>query len=279
MVSSMPTQPPPIIVVGLLPGERRALLGLLDALDPDGWSQRTTAGDWTVKDVAAHLIADDLGRLSSQRDGHREPWDAESEPLKAYIDRRNADWVAATHRLSAPVVRSLLELGGEQTQQLFESLDPFELGAPVAWASPDPAPVWLDVARELTERWHHQQQIREAIGAPLLTDQAFMAPVLATFAFALVSPYRGVDAPAGTAVQLTVHGPSGGEWCVVRSEDSWGLRVGPAATPVASVSMDEETAWRMYVRALHRDEVERRSRIAGDERLGARMLHAFALVA
>lgn len=275
----MPTQPPPIIVVGLLPGERRALLDLLGALDPDGWARKTMAGDWTVKDVAAHLIADDLSRLSSQRDGHREPWDAESEPLKAYIDRRNADWVAATRRLSAPVVRALLELGGEETQQLFESLDPFQLGPPVSWASPEPAPVWLDIARELTERWHHQQQIREAIGAPLLNDQAFMAPVLATFAFALVPPYRGVDAPAGTAVQLTVQGPSGGEWCVVRAEGGWRLRVGHAATPAASVSMDEETAWRMYVRALQRDEVERRSRIAGDERLGARLLDAVALVA
>ncbi len=150
---------------------------------------------------------------------------------------------------------------------------------PVAWASPDPAPVWLDVARELTERWHHQQQIREAIGAPLLTDRAYLAPVLATFAFALVPPYRGVDAPAGTAVQLTVDGPSGGEWCIVRAESGWGLRVGPAATPVASVSMDEQTAWRMYVRALQRGEVERRCRIAGDQRLAARMLDAFALVA
>lgn len=275
----MPSQPPPIIVVDLLPGERRALLDLLQALDPDGWSRRTMAGDWTVKDIAAHLIADDLGRLSSQRDGHREPWDPQRELLKIYIDRRNADWVAATRRLSPPVVRSLLELGGEQTQQLFESLDLFELGAPVSWASPHPAPVWLDIARELTERWHHQQQIREAIRAPLLTDEALTAPVLATFAFALVPPYRGVEAPTGTAVQLTVHGPSGGEWCVVRTAGGWELRVGRARTPAASVSMDEQTAWRMYVRALPREEVERRSRIAGDGALAARMLDAFALVA
>ena len=29
---------------------------------------------------------------------------------------------------------------------------------------------WFDVAREFTERWHHQQQIRLAIGGPADAD-------------------------------------------------------------------------------------------------------------
>lgn len=270
--------PEPVLVLGLFPAERRALLGLLESLTPADWFRPTIAGEWTVKDVAAHLVADDLGRLSSHRDGHGDPWAPADEPLRAYIDRRNAEWVAATRRLSPRVVRSLLEFGGQETERLFESVDPFALGSPVGWAGPEPAPRWLDLARELTERWHHQQQIREAVGAPPLNDPTFLRPVLATFARALVPPYRDLATPVSTTVQLVVEGRSGGDWAVVRESNGWGLRVGRAASPNASVTMDEETAWRMYVRALTRAAVRGRSTVTGDPELTSRLFDAFALV-
>jgi uncharacterized protein (TIGR03083 family) len=270
--------PDPVLVLGLFPAERRALLDLLESLPPDGWSRPTSAGDWTVKDVAAHLVADDLGRVSSDRDGHRRPWVPADGPLKEFIDRRNAEWVAAMRRLSPRVVQTLLEFGGRETQRLFESINPLGLGRPVAWAGPEPAPNWLDLAREFTERWHHQQQIREAVGAPMLTDATFLRPVLATFAFALVAPYRDEEAPAGTTVQLSVNGQSGGDWTLVREAAGWRLCLGRADSPTALVAMDEGTAWRMYVRALPVAEVEARSTFSGDRRLGRPMLDAFALV-
>jgi uncharacterized protein (TIGR03083 family) len=270
--------PEPILVVDLFPAERRGLLGLLASLRLDEWSKPTAAGDWTVKDIAAHLVADDLGRVSSGRDDHSERWVAANEPLKAFIDRRNAEWVTATRRLSPRVVLSLLELGGQETQGLFESMDPFALGSPVDWAGPQPAPNWLDLARELTERWHHQQQIREAVGAPLLDDEVFLRPVLATFAFALVPPFRDVDAAVGTTVHLSVEGKSGGDWTLARDGSGWNLRIGRTDSPDSSVAMDEDTAWRMYVRAYRREEAEARSTITGDARLAGHIFDAFALV-
>jgi uncharacterized protein (TIGR03083 family) len=270
--------PEPILVLDLFPAERAALLALLESLSADDWRRPTSAGAWTVKDVAAHLVADDLGRVSSQRDGHRESWVEEVEPLKTYIDRRNAEWVTAMRRLSPQIIRSLLAFSAGETQQLFEAVDPFALGSPVSWAGPEPAPHWLDLAREFTERWHHQQQIRDAVGADLLIEPAFLRPVLATFAFALVPPFRGVEAPPGTTVQFSVEGPSGGEWAVVREVAGWSLRVGRADSPTASVEMDEDAAWRMYVRNLRRTDVARRSRITGDARLATSFFDAFALV-
>jgi uncharacterized protein (TIGR03083 family) len=270
--------PDPILVLGLFPGERSALLALLESLPRDDWSRPTIAGDWTVKDVAAHLVADDLGRLSNHRDGHHQPWIPADEPLKVYIDRRNAEWVTASRRLSPRVVRSLLEFGGQETQRLFESLDPFAIGSPVSWVGPEPAPNWLDLAREFTERWHHQQQIRQAVGAPLLDDPAFLGPVLATFAFALAPPYREVEAVPGTTVLLSVEGRSGGHWTLVREGTGWSLHVGRADSPHGSVAMSEDTAWRMYVRALTRAEVEARSTFTGDRRLADHIIDAFALV-
>jgi uncharacterized protein (TIGR03083 family) len=270
--------PEPILVLDLFPAEREALLALLEALAPDDWRRRTIAGDWTVKDIAAHLVADDLGRVSSQRDGHLEHEVPADEPLKAYIDRRNAEWVSAMRRLSPRVVRSLLWFSGQETQQLFTTIDPFAMGWSVGWVGPDPAPNWLDMAREFTERWHHQQQIREAVGAPLLNDPTFLRPVLATFAFALVPVFRDLDTPFGTTVQLTVDGSSGGHWTVTRDAAGWALRVGRTDAPNASVSMDEDTAWRMYVRALSQTDVRDRSTLEGDVRLAVRILDAFALV-
>ena len=270
--------PEPVLVLDLFPAERTALLGLLASLQPDDWLRPTIAGEWTVKDVAAHVVADDLGRVSRDRDGHLQRWVPEDGPLKAYIDRRNGDWVATMRRLSPRVIRSLLEFGGDETQRLFESMDPSVLGSPVSWVGPEPAPNWLDIAREFTERWHHQQQIREAVGAPILDDPMFLGPVLATFAFALVPPFRDVEAPTGTTVQLAIEGRSGGDWTLVREGPGWSLRVGRADSPSGTVAMSEDTAWRMFVRALTRPEVEARSTINGDRRLASPIFDAFALV-
>jgi uncharacterized protein (TIGR03083 family) len=266
------------MVVDLFPVERRALRDLLDTLAPEDWARPTIAGDWTVKDVAAHLIADDLGRLSGQRDGHDEPRPARPETLKKRVDRRNHDWVVATRRLSPRVIRSLLEWSGDQTQRFFETLDPFAAGIPVSWAGPGPSPVWLDLARELTERWHHQGQIRDAVGAAILDDPALLRPILETFAFALPETLRDVEPIAGRAALLHVNGQSGGDWTVEADGDRWNLRIGRPERPAAAVTLDEDTAWRMYVRALARDALHRRARIEGDSALASHLLGAFALV-
>src|SRR6266852_4119801 len=74
----------------------------------------------------------------------------------------NDDWVRAARRLSPHVMRDLLAAAGPLLFAYFASLDLAATGGPVSWAGPAPAPVWLDVAREYTERWHHQQHIRDA---------------------------------------------------------------------------------------------------------------------
>ena len=270
--------PEPVLVVDLFPAERAALLVLLRGMDPDDWMRPARVGEWTVKDISAHLVADDLGRVSRQRDGFTEPRDPAAGSLAAFIDRRNAEWVVAMRRLSPAILVSLLAFGGRETQTMFEEADLFALDGAVSWAGPEPAPVWLDLARELTERWHHQQQIRDALGLPSLDDPRLLRPVLATFAFALPRALRDSDAATGTVVEITVEGESGGVWSVERETAGWVLRLGSVADPVASVRMGEDTAWRMYVRALPADDVEQRSRLDGDRDLAETLLAAFALV-
>jgi uncharacterized protein (TIGR03083 family) len=270
--------PDPILTTALFPVEREQLLALLASLEADEWSRPTIADGWTVKDIAAHLVADDLGRLSAQRDAYVESAVLKAGPIDAYIDERNERWVSAMRRLSPRVLQSLLRLGGDETQRLLESLDPFAIGTAVAWVGPGPAPVWLDIAREFTERWHHQQQIRQALHAPLLTDVDMLRSVLQTFAFALVPAVQDVDADVGSTIGLEVRGNAGGTWTLVREADGWRLQVGRAASSLAYVTMDADAAWRMYVRAIPRPELERRSTVSGDERVAAALLDAFALV-
>lgn len=73
------------------------------------------------------------------------------------VNRLNQEWVVAARRMSPRLLRELLALIGPQVESYFSSLDVEAIGSPVSWAGPDPAPVWFDIAREFTERRHHQQ--------------------------------------------------------------------------------------------------------------------------
>jgi uncharacterized protein (TIGR03083 family) len=271
--------PDPVIVIDLFSEERSALLDLLGTLSLQTWHAETRCEGWSVKDVAAHLLADDLGRLSRQRDGHRATAPRAGEDLLSFINRVNAEWVEAMRRLSPVVVIELLRWSGEQTADFFARLDPFQMGGPVTWAGPDPAPVWLDLAREYTERWHHQMHIREAVEAAGLFHPRLFAPVLATFVRALPHTYRDVDANEGTTVQVEITGESGGSWTLVREGAQWALHAGAATHPAAQVTLDQDVAWRLFTKGVSRQGTEAAVRIDGDQALGAVLLDAVAIIA
>jgi uncharacterized protein (TIGR03083 family) len=276
----------------LLPEERATLLGLLTALDEATWEHPTSCPGWSVRDVALHLLADDLGILSRQRDGYRPQMPEADETLGVFLARINDAWVQATRRLSSRVVVDLLRWSGEQTYAHWVGLDLRALGGPVSWAGPDRAPRWLDVAREYTERWTHQQQIREAVGAPLMDEARWIGPVLATFARALPRTFRTVDAPAGTAVTLTMDGAGGGAWTVVRAasgevttsgEYAWELFAGrpeaPDPSPAAEAQMSADTAWRLFTKGLSPEAAVQRAALSGDRVLARRLLATVAIIA
>src|SRR3954449_1326408 len=156
---------PPVETLYLLSGERAALLALLRELTPEEWEAPKICPGWIVKDIAGHLLGDDLGMLSRGRDAYDNPDFAVGldistlSDLIVAIDRQNALWVEAMRRLSPRVVTELLATTGPPTEAYFASLDPTAIGGPIDWAGPEPAQLWLHVAREYTERWVHQQHI------------------------------------------------------------------------------------------------------------------------
>jgi hypothetical protein len=92
---------------------------------------------------------------------------------------------------------------------------------------------WFDVARELTEHWHHQQQIRLAAGRPLLFERRWSLPVLETFLRAAPVAYRDVAAPPGTAVAVAFGPPTDVAYGLVATgAGAWALSAGePGGRP------------------------------------------------
>ena len=274
-------RPDPIIVTHLFPEVQASLLELLTGLTAEDWNKPTACPRWSVKDIAGHLLGGQLGILSRKRDGYAysggpiRDWDE----LVALINNLNDIWVKAASRLSPIVLCDLLRLSGEQICAYFNSLDPYAIGDPVNWAGPERAPVWLDLAREYTEWWHHQQQIRDAVRRPGLKERRFFAPVLDAFVRALPHTYRSVDAKDGALVALTISGDSGGRWLLRRETGEWRLYVGDAQHCDAEIIIDQETAWRLFCKGATKDEALAVATLTGDQVLASKALEMISVIA
>jgi uncharacterized protein (TIGR03083 family) len=270
----------PVFAVDLFPDMQTALLDLLRSLSDAEWDLPTVCPGWSVKDIAQHLLGDQVGLLSGRRDGYFTPADVSTwDKLVVFINLRNDEWVRATRRLSPRLICDLLEWSGGALQTYFESLDPFAAGGAVSWAGAGPAPIWLEIAREYTEYWVHQQHIRDAVHKPGLKEPRFFAPVLAAFVRALPVTYTGVEAAEGTLVKLVIPGDAGGEWHLVREGGRWALYVQTDLKPACVVTLDAETAWRSFTKGISRDEAAARAQISGDQVLGSHLLNTVSIIA
>jgi uncharacterized protein (TIGR03083 family) len=274
----------PISVIDLFPQERRQLLALFSSLSAEDWARPTVCPGWTVKDIGLHLLGDDIGYLSGVRDHFSNPFFKDKdmrewESLVKNLDEGNELWVRAAARVSPRLLIELLELTGKQFYEYVQTLDQMKLDATVSWAGPDPAPRWLDTAREYTERWVHQQQIRDAVHLPGLKERHFFHPVLAAFVWALPHTYKDTAGVGSAVVKLVVTGEAGGIWYVVRDAGEWFLCTMAALPSDAVVTMDQETCWRLFTRGVSKDEAAVKTTIEGDQRLGTRLLDTVSIIA
>ena len=273
----------PVDLVPLFPGLHRELMRVLRGLDAAAWRNPTACALWSVKDLVAHLLDTCYRRLSFGRDGMDSTPDrpiASYQDLVDYLNQLNADWVRAMRRMSPPVLMELLDRAEPELHRYFASLNP-EAAARfgVAWAGEEHSLNWFDLGREYTERWIHQQQIREAVGASLLSDPAWLHPALDIFVRVLPFTYRTVPADPGATLRLEISGPAGGVWTLARGEESWALFTGSPPEPSTRVNLDQETAWKLFSKGLTADQAHRAIRIEGDARLGRPMLGALAIMA
>lgn len=276
----------PIFTAHLFPKVDGMLLELLRSLSPEEWERQTVSPKWKVKDVAAHLLDTALRGVSFGRDGYvpQAPKVDSNAALAAYIDRLNEEGVRIYRRLSPAVLISLMEVACKQLAEFHAGRDPFAQ-APygVSWAGEEKSANWFDTAREYTERWHHQQQIRLAVESSgarrssILTRELYY-PVLDCFMRALPFTYRNVPADLGTVVRITVTGESGGNWNLRRVEAAWVLTEGRQDQAVAETTIPEEIAWRIFTKGIDRESTESRVKITGDVALGLPVLAMVSIV-
>ncbi|HYW13230.1 MAG TPA: maleylpyruvate isomerase N-terminal domain-containing protein [Longimicrobium sp.] len=272
---------PPVHTAHLVPDLNAELIRLLRALSAEEWDRPATLR-WRVRDVAAHLLDGDIRRLSAGRDGvamrPNVPITGHDD-LVGWLNWMNAEWVGVARRMSPAVLISLLEATGPQVAEFLASLDPDAQALwPVGWAGEDVSPNWMDVGREYTERWHHQQQIRDAVGRPGLTEARWMRPVLDLSLRALPRAYAAARIADGAALAFHVEGDGGGRWSLHRADGRWALREGDAERPACTVRTDTDTAWRVLHHALSPDHARGRVTVEGDAALAEPFLHARAVM-
>ncbi len=265
-----------IETVQLFPELNHKLIDLLKGLSPDEWHGPTRFPNWKVKDIAAHLLDTSIRRLSSQRDGYR-PGPAASFSSDSELARFVTDladrWASAFSGVSPDVLVELIEEYQNQLCEFLKRLEPLgRAHFPVSWAGEEVSQNWFDVAREYTERWHHQMQIRDALRREPLYEQRLYYPLLDTFMRALPFHYRNVAKEGGYTLRVEVAGESGGAWHLVRDADRWRLDYDLESEPGTTVRIDNEAAWKIFVRWIDPAEVRERVSIRGDERLGAHLL-------
>ncbi|MFL1428922.1 MULTISPECIES: maleylpyruvate isomerase family mycothiol-dependent enzyme [unclassified Nocardiopsis] len=260
---------PVIDVRSRFAAERAALVSLLRSLTPEQWAAEAVPG-WSARDLAAHLLGDDYGRLAGRRDGYRPgPGLAPGETIARLVHRENALWVEGTRRISPAALADTLEVTGRWIADLWRDADLHAPSISVDWAGVDPAPTWFDCAREFTEYWTHRQQIRLAAGLPADLGPQAAGPVLDTFLRALPHTLRDVAAEPGTRARVEVEGPAGGTWTAVRTDGGWVHDPSEGAGADAAVRLDADTAWRMCTRMIEPQEAARRGVLTGDRGLAA----------
>jgi len=273
----------PIDVVDLLPTLHKKLIDLLKSLSHEDWHRKTVAKLWTVKDVAAHLLDGNIRTLSSLRDDYsgEQPGSIKDyKDLVDYLNKLNADWVKAMKRVSPSMLILLHETTGQLFCEYYKSLNPFDDARfSVAWTGEETSKNWKHIAREYTEKWLHQQQIRAAVDKPGLMSKELFYPFIDVFMLGLPFTYRNVKAANGTTVKLTITTEIGGSWFLTRLNEEWKLSKEELKKFDSEIQIYPDIAWRLFSKSIRPDEIKGDVKIIGDKELGETALSMVSVMA
>lgn len=272
----------PINTVHLLPLLDAELIALLERLSPSDWQRPTIARQWCVKDVTAHLLDGNIRILSMLRDKHTgvRPDFANGQSLLDFLNTLNAEWVRAMKRVSPEMLILLHKATGKLYCDYYASLDPYgKAGFAVNWAGEEESTNWMHIAREYTEKWLHQQQIREAVQQPGLMQRNYFYPFIQTFMMALPYTFRNCKAAEQASVNLTITGDAGGSWEILFSNGKWAFTQPGRVKPAASVVIDPDTSWKLFSKSLRPADSMQRVQLTGDLSLAHTVLEMVSVMA
>ncbi|MBW1653916.1 maleylpyruvate isomerase N-terminal domain-containing protein [Flavobacterium quisquiliarum] len=273
----------PIQTLHLFPILDTLLIDLLKSLTEEEWNAQTVAKKWKVKDIASHLLDGNLRGLSISRDRYfgENPENINSyQDLVDFLNQLNMTWTNATKRLSPNVLIDLLESTGKEYSDHLQTLNSFENAIfSVAWAGQETSLNWFHIAREYTEKFLHQQQIRDAVGKPALMTKELFNPFIETFIQALPHTYRNTQAPNGTIVSLIVTTEIGGQWNIIKKENNWEFIDSLENNPTSTVKINPQDAWLLFSKGMSPVDALEKVEIIGDKDLGCIALNIIAVMA
>jgi hypothetical protein len=112
-----------------------------------------------------------------------------------------------------------------------------------------------------------------------LYEPRLFAPVLDAYMRGVPRAYANVDAADGTHVLVDITGPAGGRWSVLRTAGAWALYVDVDAPPDASVTIDQDAAWRLFTKGITPAAARERGTFAGDATLAEHVLDTVSVLA
>jgi uncharacterized protein (TIGR03083 family) len=271
----------PIFTAQLFPKLEAKLIELLRGLAPEDWEKQTLAPRWKVKDVAAHLLDTQIRKLAAARHGYKAENSKKLSPAKlvSLINTLNAEGVRQYRQLHPEELISRMEAASRESAEYHQALDPFATAMfPVSWAGEEQSTNWFDTAREFTERWHHQQQIRLAVNKPGIMTREFHFPVVDCFLRGLPHAYRSVAAKSGSLAQFNISGECGGSWHLYRNGEAWTLIASPAGEKISVTTIPQEIAWRIFTKGIAYEEARIQVQVTGDSDVGLHILKMISIV-
>jgi hypothetical protein len=256
---------------------------LLKNLKPADWNKITVCKGWDVRAIAVYLLDTNIRRLSIGRDGHsflKNKQFSTYQELVAFLNELNAEWILAMKRVSNEII---LELSGIYQKQLliyFNELDPFDMALfPVRWAGKEHSENWFDIAKEYSERWLHQQQIRFAINDQTLLQPQYYSPYLEVAMQTLPFTYLKVKAPINTTIKVEIVGEAGGVWIIKKDKSFWNFTQEQVENPDALIYIDQQIAWLLFSKGINPLEAAQYYQIHGDVGLASHVLKMITVMA
>jgi hypothetical protein len=169
-------------------------------------------------------------------------------PILEYLNYFNTEWLSAYEKLSPEILISQLKIVQDELYLYLKDLDPAGNALfPVSWAGEFVSDNRFDIAREYTERWLHQQQIRQAVGAHSLLEKQFYSPFLQICMKALPDHFRDLNPALDTLISVEI-------------------------VADAHVYIDQNIAWMLFSNGIAIQESSQYWQVIGDQELGSHVL-------
>jgi hypothetical protein len=173
------------------------------------------------------------------------------------------------HEIASPVYYNYLK-----------ELNPFDDAIfSVAWTGETVSKNWKHIAREYTEKFHHQQQIREAVDKPGIMTRELFYPFIDTLMLALPNTYKNLSPKEGTTIKVTVTTEIGGSWYLTFLKNDWNLTKEQTNNFNAEVLIPPDIAWKLFTKSIRPDQIKDRVVIKGEEQLGSVALSMISVMA